>query len=69
MRKRSPNQFIWNSTAEAHVKPRDIIYGWHSSLWYDNFLEVLIGLTKIVHDCSVVRLTRTKKFGNAMKII
>lgn len=69
MRKRSPNQSIWKSTAEAHVKPMEIIYGWHSSLWSDNFLEVLIGLEKIVHDCSVGRLTRTKTFGNAVKII
>lgn len=69
MRERSPNQSIWNSTTETHVKSMDIIYGWHSSLWSDNFLEVLIGLAKIVHDCSVGRLTRTKKFGNALKII
>lgn len=69
MRKRSPNQSIWNSTAETHVKLKEIIYGWHSSLCSDNFLQVLIALAKIVHDCSVGKLTRTKKFGNAMKII
>lgn len=69
MRKRSPIQSIWKSTAEAHVKPMEIIHGWHSSLWSDNFLEVLIGLAKTVHDFSVGGLTRTKKFKNAVKII
>lgn len=69
MGKRSPNQSIWKSTAEAHVKAMEMIHGWHSSLWSDHFLEVLIGLAKIVHDFSVGRLTRTKKFGNAVKII